>query len=182
MATSVGMDRDTFTEALRNDESVPKLSGEGESALDLVRDVDAIYSATGLHPDELSAVEKTCGRVSAGRIQRAIMILANLRLMVSIAKRYMNRSPLDLIQEGNIGLMKAVENSVSSRSEVFNLRHLVDPTVDHASDRGPGRTIVFCPPCRATESHPPNAGKLETLGRPPSHEEIAVVLEVLRKQ
>ncbi len=43
---------------------------------------------------------------------RQKLIKANLRLVVSIAKRYVNRSPLsisDLIQEGNIGLFKAVE-------------------------------------------------------------------------
>ncbi len=51
-------------------------------------------------------INENCGA------SREHMIRANLRLVVSIAKRYMNRglSLQDLIEEGNIGLMKAVEN------------------------------------------------------------------------
>lgn len=53
-------------------------------------------------------------RIEGGdEIARQKLIQANLRLVVSIAKRYVNRSPhlsiLDLIQEGNIGLSKAVD-------------------------------------------------------------------------
>lgn len=49
--------------------------------------------------------------VSAGDIAQRRLILSNLRLVVSVAKRYVGRgmSLLDLIQEGNMGLLKAVE-------------------------------------------------------------------------
>ena len=54
---------------------------------------------------------------------RQRLIKANLRLVVSIAKRYVNRSPLsisDLIQEGNIGLFKAVEKFDPDRGFKFS--------------------------------------------------------------
>jgi RNA polymerase primary sigma factor len=62
-----------------------------------------------LTPDQEKELAK---RVQAGSVEaRNDLAAANLRLVVSIAKRYMNRglSLLDLIEEGNVGLMRAVE-------------------------------------------------------------------------
>lgn len=60
--------------------------------------------------------------VREGKVARERLTVANLRLVVSIAKRYMNRglSFLDLIQEGNMGLMKAVEKFDYTRGFKFS--------------------------------------------------------------
>ncbi len=60
--------------------------------------------------------------LKAGQAARTKMVEANLRLVISIVKKYMNRglSFLDLIQEGNTGLMKAVEKFEYKRGYKFS--------------------------------------------------------------
>ncbi len=64
---------------------------------------------------ELTELQATCAIITEGdrrsRQARAELVQANLRLVIAIAKRYANRGLLlvDLIQEGNIGLMRAAE-------------------------------------------------------------------------
>ncbi len=83
---------------------------EGVSSADPIREyLKEIGSIPLLSPEEEQelAKRKSLGDSEAGRR----LVEANLRLVVSIAKRYTGRgmSFLDLVQEGNIGLMKAVE-------------------------------------------------------------------------
>jgi len=87
------------------------------------RKLRAIEAATGL---DLATIKDINRRMSIGeaRARRAKkeMVEANLRLVISIAKKYTNRGLqfLDLIQEGNIGLMKAVDKFEYRRGYKFS--------------------------------------------------------------
>jgi RNA polymerase primary sigma factor len=96
------------------------LKSKMESAQKILKD---IRERTDMDYDEL---KKNLGHVEdkLGRAKRAKseLIEANLRLVVSIAKKYTNRGLqfLDLIQEGNIGLMKAVDKFEYQRGYKFS--------------------------------------------------------------
>ncbi len=70
----------------------------------------------------LEVVKQTNARIREAHKAKTEMVEANLRLVISIAKKYTNRglSFLDLIQEGNMGLMKAVEKFEYRRGYKFS--------------------------------------------------------------
>ena len=99
----------------------PLLTQEGEVSLGKI--MDAAREAQEMLDRRADSVDMDLGSVvAAGRAAREEFIQANLRLVVSIAKKYqgMGLSLLDVIQDGNIGLIRAVDKFEWQRGLKFS--------------------------------------------------------------
>ncbi|QFU74454.1 RNA polymerase sigma factor RpoD [Halioglobus maricola] len=107
----------------RKKEYGPKLNAEKETLQRLQRRIAQFEEQTGLTVTEIKEINRrmSMGEARARRAKKE-MVEANLRLVISIAKKYTNRGLqfLDLIQEGNIGLMKAVDKFEYRRGYKFS--------------------------------------------------------------
>jgi len=146
---------------------------------------------TRLSGDELSCDEPAdsdyCDVIELGEAARQELIMANTRLVISIAKKYQGRGlPLpDLIQEGNLGLMKAVDRFDPARGvrlSTYATWWIRQSIARAAGDRG--RTI------RLPINQGQRWGRLrrisetlaQELGRDPTYEELAEAASLTPEQ
>jgi RNA polymerase primary sigma factor len=123
-ADTGGPSSDLFRQYLREIGRIPLLTAAEE--VELARRVEAgLFAEEKLAntPDPDSQLAVDLDRlVVMGRMAKRRLIEANLRLVVSVAKRYVGRglTMLDLVQEGNLGLIRAVEKFDYARGYKFS--------------------------------------------------------------
>ncbi|QOV38513.1 RNA polymerase sigma factor [Streptomyces ferrugineus] len=123
-ADTSGPSSDLFRQYLREIGRIPLLTAAEE--VELARRVEAgLFAEEKLSntPDLDSQLALDLDRlVVMGRMAKRRLIEANLRLVVSVAKRYVGRglTMLDLVQEGNLGLIRAVEKFDYARGYKFS--------------------------------------------------------------
>ena len=131
------MDRKDFIKSFQGSESkldwvdsaskkadvAERLANYREDIVRLQKRIAVIEDEVGLKTMEIKEINRrmSMGEARARRAKKE-MVEANLRLVISIAKKYTNRGLqfLDLIQEGNIGLMKAVDKFEYRRGYKFS--------------------------------------------------------------
>jgi RNA polymerase primary sigma factor len=158
-----------------------KFKDEIERRQNKLKDLEGLFHVLISEIKEINR-EVSIGEAKARRAKKE-MVEANLRLVISIAKKYTNRGLqfLDLIQEGNIGLMKAVDKFEYRRGYKFStyatwwIRQAITRSI---ADQA--RTIRI--PVHMIETinklNRISRQMLQEMGREPTPEELAVRMEM----
>jgi RNA polymerase primary sigma factor len=158
-----------------------KFKDEIERRQNKLKDLEGLFHVLINEIKEINR-EVSIGEAKARRAKKE-MVEANLRLVISIAKKYTNRGLqfLDLIQEGNIGLMKAVDKFEYRRGYKFStyatwwIRQAITRSI---ADQA--RTIRI--PVHMIETinklNRISRQMLQEMGREPTPEELAVRMEM----
>ncbi|MGB9775393.1 MAG: sigma-70 family RNA polymerase sigma factor [Anaerolineae bacterium] len=169
---------------LREMARVPLLSLEEEARLahiiEIGREAERVLANNGTDPVERARLEAL---VEEARAAREHLIKANTRLVVSIAKKYIGRGVpfLDLIQEGNLGLMKAVEKFDYRRGYRFSTYATwwIRQTISRAvADQSRTIRVPVHMSDRIRRLYKTAQQLEQEYGRPPTPEEIAAELDM----
>jgi RNA polymerase primary sigma factor len=177
---------DSVSIYLREMSSVPLLTYEEET--DLARRIESAFQANlqlghvSLRADGPKSLELEL-QVRDGLQARDYLIRANTRLVVSIARRFTGRGVpfLDLIQEGNLGLMKAVEKYDYRRGFRFStyatwwIRQGISRSI---ADQGRTIRIPVHMTDRIRQMNKTTQQLEQELSRPPSIDELAKAMEI----
>ncbi len=177
---------DTVSIYLREMSSVPLLTYEEET--DLAKRIENAFQAnlqlaqTNLRSEGPRSLELEL-QVRDGLLARDYLIRANTRLVVSIARRYIGRGVpfLDLIQEGNLGLMKAVEKYDHRRGFRFStyatwwIRQGISRSI---ADQGRTIRVPVHMTDRIRQMNRISLQLEQQLGRPPAIEELAKSMDI----
>ena len=118
-SSSIYFDNRDDEDDQENDISIPRSISVDDPVRMYLREIGRVKLLTA--DEEIDLARKIVAGGNAGAIAKRKLVQANLRLVVSIAKKYVGRGMLfDLIQEGNLGLIRAAEKFDHERGYKFS--------------------------------------------------------------